>query len=193
MKPSYYARIILLISALIAVGVGNGGCTLLGSSAVKPLTACNLPIVAHTGFVSPLKLGLNIPYDVDIMQNEGQVCIRTTNADASAMNLEFTVSSSGCYSSSCSVPYERTGELYIDREGKKIQFFSRFMVKEYGGSVGSCGCTGDCGGAGVIVYTVDDLSAGVYQLKLGLKTIGEITLPFQPGPSSECFSTEKTN
>jgi hypothetical protein len=191
MKPRQHIQLVWPMIALMMVELGTVACTLMGQSQAEPSTACNLPTVPHTGFVSPLTLGFDIPSDVDIIQNEGQVCVQSTNLDTTATHLEFTVSSSGCYSSSCSLAYERNGKMYIDRTEKTIQFFSRFMVKAY--SNGDCGCTADCGGAGAIVYAVNDLPLGIYQLKLGTKTIGEIPVPFRTVPLSLCFSTETAN
>lgn len=161
----------------------------------QEITTCTLPQIPYSGPLSPLQVGLDIPFDVDIIQNEGQVCFRPS-ADHRAADLRtrllVDVISSGCYSSSCTLAYERNAEMQIDLEQQRIRFLSRFMVKDYSGVPGPagevCECTADCGGAGMIEFDTGELPAGVYQIELGTKVIGEISIPFYH--SSKCLSTE---
>lgn len=161
----------------------------------QEITTCTLPQIPYSGPLSPLQVGLDIPFDVDIIQNEGQICFRPS-ADHRAADLHtrllVDVLSSGCYSSSCTMTYERNAEMQIDLDQQRIRFLARFMVKDYSGVPGPagevCACTADCGGAGMIEFDTGELPAGVYQIELGTKVIGEISIPFYL--SSECLETE---
>ena len=149
------------------------------------LSSCTLPEVTYSGPVSPLAVGLPIPPDVDIVQNEGQICFSRIPAGVvptSETRLRVHVLPAGCRSSSCTITYERNGEMQIDADNRRIHFLSRYMIEDYSGVPGpdgqACGCTEDCSGGGEIEFDTGDLPEGVYQVELGMKVIGEIVIPF---------------
>jgi hypothetical protein len=158
------------------------------------LSSCTLPEVPYTGPVSPLAIGLTIPPDVEIVQNEGQICFSRIPAGAvptSETRLRVHVWPAGCRSSSCTITYERNGDMQIDAVNRRIRFLSRYMLEDYSGVPGpdgqACECTTDCGGGGEIEFDTGDLPEGVYQVELGMKVIGEIAIPFYD--NSKCLST----
>lgn len=146
---------------------------------------CYLPIPPHDGIVQPSPF----PKDVTIIENDGFICFFADSE--STFNVQ--VSSSGCYSSGCTLVFERTGDMEIDHDTFTIQFTARYAVKPVGSVRASgevCECTADCGGAGDLRYKINELPEGIYRIKYGETQIGQLVLPFVG--NDNCWSTEAT-
>lgn len=146
---------------------------------------CDLSIPSHDGIVPPLPF----PKDVTINENEGRICFLSL----SESTFEAQVYSSGCFSSSCTLVFERTGNMEIDQDNFTIQFTARFVVKPIGSvreSGDVCACTADCGGAGILRFKTNQLREGIYRIKFGETQIGELLVPSYRG--NLCLSTEAT-
>jgi hypothetical protein len=145
--------------------------------------ACFLPIPPWDVIVQPTPF----PKDVTIIENEGSICF----VPLSEYAFDVQVSSSGCYSSGCTLIFERTGNIEIDQDAFTIQFNSRYAIKEVGNvrdSGESCECAADCGGAGYLHFKTNELQDGIYSIKLGETQIGELAVPFHS--NDICWSTE---
>ncbi len=123
-----------------------------------------------------------LPFGTDIIENDGMLCFYPARSgNPPTNNLSVQVYSSGCYSSSCSIVYERAGQIKIDQAAFAIHLSSRFAVKPLGyqrfGTKWACGCTADCGGAGMLEYQTGNLQDGTYQVYLGETRLGSFSLP----------------
>jgi hypothetical protein len=146
---------------------------------------CDFPIPPHDGIVPPTPF----PKDVTIIENDGRVCFLSL----SESTFEAQVYSSGCFSSSCTLVFERTGNMEIDQDTFTIQFTARFAVKPIGSVRASgdvCACTADCEGAGILRFKTNQLPKGIYRIKFGETQIGELLVPSYRGDL--CLSTEAT-
>jgi hypothetical protein len=131
-----------------------------------------------------------MPTDVTIEVDQGKVCLYPVTP----LQLRVTVGSAGCFSSSCTIVYERTGDMKIDQNDFTIQLTARFAAQNIakpGESGVGRGCTADCGGAGQLEFQTGELPKGVYAVKLGDLKIGDLQIPAFPN-SVQCFSSEAT-
>ncbi len=163
-------------------------CTSPTTQSITPLPAypCDLPGPRSDNSIA---FPTSIPSDADVYENAGQVCFYPLTSN----QFRAVISSPGCYSSSCSLIFERTGDMSIDPDEYSIQFSSRFAVKGVGSEWASgifCACTADCGGAGYIEFTTGEMREGVYRVRLGTLKIGDLIVP--SAFNNECFSTEAT-
>ncbi len=121
-----------------------------------------------------------LPFGTDVIENHGSVCFYPEQSGGQPTGrVQVQVYSSGCYSSGCSLVYDRRGQMYIDPAAMRIQLFSRFAVKRLGSSLlgANCLCTLDCGGAGILKFETEALQKGVYTVYLGDSRLGSLTIP----------------
>jgi len=117
------------------------------------------------------------PEGATLIANAGQVCFSPITSN----NLRVQVSA-GCYSSSCTAVFERTGGIEVDQGSYAISLQSRFVlmdINQLNGSEEPCACTEDCGGAGLLEYETGELVEGVYFVSLGGTSIGQVSIPLQ--------------
>ncbi|MEW5872633.1 MAG: hypothetical protein AB1894_25455 [Chloroflexota bacterium] len=134
-----------------------------------------------------------LPLGTEVIKNQGRVCFWPMQLDdLPANDLRVQVISSGCYSSSCTLVYGRTGRMKIDQAAFTVRLTSRFAVRpldssQFGVNKG-CLCTLDCAGAGRLEYETGPLQEGDYQVFIGRILVGTVTIPFTQ--LSLCLDTE---
>jgi hypothetical protein len=134
---------------------------------------------------------------IDVIENQGRICFLPGQyGNLPTSDVLIQVYSSGCYSSSCTLVYERTGQLEIDQAAFSIHVSSRFVVKSlrysrFGVRVGEGegrACTADCGGAGLLEYEIGPLRDGVYRFYIGETLVGWLMFP--DGSYYGCLDTD---
>ena len=146
-------------------------------------SACFLPIPPDYVVVQPSPF----PKDATILENEGHICFFPLSED----DFDVYVASSGCYATSCTLIFERTGNIDIDQDTFTIQFNSRYVIKAVGNERESgavCECAADCSGAGSLRFKTNELQDGIYSIKLGETQIGQLVVPFYG--TDICWTTE---
>lgn len=73
--------------------------------------------------------------------------------------------------------------MKIDQAAYAIHLYSRFSVKSLGykrfAAKEACGCTEDCGGAGILEFETGALQDGVYAVYLGETQLGSLSIPLK--------------
>jgi hypothetical protein len=171
--------ILLLTAIILVITSGISASWLLLGYWWNPFSPCKLtPERSSRGINRSSWLA---PLGTDVITNQGKVCFYPAHdSNPPARDLRVQVYSSGCYSSSCSLVYERTGQMKIDQAAFVFQIYSRFKVKPLDSlRMGvACACTGDCEGAGLLEYETGTLQDGIYQVYMGETLVGALTLPF---------------
>jgi hypothetical protein len=170
----------------ILIFVVLSGCSPSGIVETQtPDSPCRIPDLPHNSII----LRTPSPRGATIMKDEGKVCFQAISPN----KLHASVYPLGCYSSSCTVVFERTGRMEVHQNTYEIEFRSRYVVMsifDFRNIKEGCLCSLDCGGAGHLEYETDDLKEGVYTVRLGRAKIGEVLIPFQH--ASVCLDTETT-
>jgi hypothetical protein len=150
-------------------------------------TACLLSKGAILLLVAFLSLACT-PLSTRTVVVENRGTIYFDNLENST-TLRAHASPEGCFSSSCTLPLEQSGNVKIDPQSFTLHFETRFVLRQQLRGV----CTADCGGGGSVAFEIGEVEPGVYTVWLGSKRLGQLQIPFQPAmqPYLE-FSTEAT-
>jgi hypothetical protein len=139
------------------------------------LSACS-GVADDTG--APANNIVPSPDDVYVEENRGAVCF----TEIGATLIEGRIFPAGCYSGSCTKPASQNLVVRVDDADSRMSFDYAFLIEDYS-SYYDFACTEDCG-AGMILFSIDELENESYEVFVGDRLIGEVQLP------SESFCLE---
>jgi hypothetical protein len=169
-----------IVLGLYLYACSNPQVTTLLSESESP---CYLPIPPEDAMVQTTIF----PDDATIIEDDGRVCFYSISENS----FRVTISTNECFSSGCTLTFERTGNVEVDKDTFTVIIQSRFIVKDVDSEYKTnCECAADCGGAGEIHLKTDELLDGTYKIKLGEIQIGEFAIPFYR--NNICWITETT-
>ena len=173
--------VMLLVFLAANILIATSGCT------KHPVVTAN-----PCGGILPTGIIRQTPFptNANIFHNSGTVCFQKLSENVILARL----SAPGCFPTGCTLVYERTGNMKIDPDNFTIQFTMDFValnaVSQPEGK--GCLCDMDCGGAGYLQFEIKDLATGLYTIKLGDLSIGQVSIPLPLNETFICLDTKAT-
>ncbi len=147
------------------------------SPIVSPTATPTPTIIPPTASPTPIK-------KVFVIEDEGEVCIQPHGEFA----ITAIIYPKGCFSSSCTVVLEKSGDMKVDQGNRTIRFHSRFVgTYDMGDKSTIRVCSGDCGGLRSVTCELTYLSQGTYTIFLGDKELGQLMVPIRIPEQGKCF------
>ena len=95
------------------------------------------------------------------------------------------VSPEGCYSTTCTRPKLQAGTAIVDRQARKIQLETRFVLVE--SSRFPLPCTENCAGGGTVQFKLGDLIPYDYEVWFRDERVGTLMVYSGRPTPTQCF------
>jgi hypothetical protein len=120
------------------------------------------------------------PTPAGIIEDWGQICFWP---DVDGINA--TISPKGCFSTTCTRPTLQAGTAVVDKQTRRIQLETRFLLVET--SRFPLPCIENCAGGGTVQFVLGDLIPNDYEVWFRDKKVGELMI-FSGRPTPrQCF------
>jgi hypothetical protein len=130
---------------------------------------------------TPSPLQIASPDTIHYEENTGEICFTSLGETS----IEGRIIPAGCYSGSCTKPSSQLLTVYVDNQSGRLTLEFGFVIEDYS-SVYDYTCTEDCS-AGLIFFSIDNLTDEFYEIWVANNRIGEIEMQSDP----ICFEVQE--